>query len=301
MVFSVGDSLCSRYSMAMSLCSVMAMALVVCHHLPTYPQGGILEWGVPWFYFASGFWYAAKPRKLSAEILKRIRTLLVPYFLLNAIWFPVLFLANWVGWKYLGAERVVDGSAASVIRCLGFNPWAWPALVPTWFLRALFVASIGVGGIWAVLDAVVQEGRQPRIVLRALTALVLWAVVLMRHRWCPVDGHWADFFVFGVPLYGMACFALGGFTSTMVGVDGSLAIHPFVTTVRRHLMPVYVLHAIVIVVCGWVARAAGAYDILLTINGDAAMWIVGVVGALLLGEAVRRCSPRFAELIFGGR
>jgi len=291
----------NQLSIAMSLCSVMAMALVVCHHLPTHPQGGILEWGVPWFYFASGFWYDAKPRKWNAEILKRARTLLVPYFLLNAIWFPILFLANWAGWKYLGAERVVDGSAASIIRCLGFNPWAWPALVPTWFLRALFVASIGVAGIWSVLDAEVLKGRKPRIVLRALTALVLWSVVLMRHRWCPADGNWADFFVFGVPLYGMACFALGGFASTVAGIDCSHAVHPFVVGIRRHLMPVYVLHAIVIVVCGWIARVAGLYERLLTINGDVAMWIVGVAGALLLGEEIRRCSPRFAELIFGGR
>ena len=63
---------------------------------------------------------------------KRVRSLLVPYFLWNLIWFPVLFLSNWIGWKYFGAERVVDGSVDSIVRCLGFSPWRWPARARGW-------------------------------------------------------------------------------------------------------------------------------------------------------------------------
>ena len=288
-------------SIAMSFLGVMAMGLVICHHLPTHPQGGILEWGVPWFYFASGFWYAAKHRKWCEEIGKRARTLLVPYFLLNAIWFPILLLANWLGWKYLGAERVVDGSAASLVRCLGLCPWAWPALVPTWFLRSLFVASFLVAGVWTALDAALGNGRKARIVARALVALALWSVVMTMRTWCPADGHWADIFVFGIPLHGMACFALGGLVSTIIDIKDCGQVPSLAVMIRRQMMPVYVLHAVVIVVCGWIARAAGCYGKLLTLPGDIAMWLTGVAGAIVLGEAMRRRMPRFSKLVFGGR
>lgn len=288
-------------SIAMSLISVMAMGLVICHHLPTHQQGGILEWGVPWFYFASGFWYASKPRKFRGEMAKRIQTLLVPYFLLNAIWFPILFFANWIGWKYLGVDRVVDGSVPSIVRCLGLCPWAWPALVPTWFLRSLFVAVFLVAGVWAAFGSMLRNGRKARIAVQASVALVMWSVVLTRHSWCSTDGHWADFFVFGVPLHGMACFALGGLVSTLIDVEGCVSVPALAATIRRQVMPVYVLHAVVIVACGWIARAAGCYDKLLTLPGDVVMWFVGVVGAIFLGEIMRRNMSKFAGLVFGGR
>lgn len=292
---------CQFASIAMSLISVMAMGLVICHHLPTHPQGGILEWGVPWFYFASGFWYAAKPRKWGEEIVKRVRNLLVPYFLLNAIWFPILFIANWLGWNYMGAERVVDGSVASVVRCLGLCPWAWPALVPTWFLRSLFVASFLIASVWTAFDAATRNSRMAKITTRALVAIALWSVVLTRHSWCPTDGHWADFFVFGVPLHGMACFALGGVVSIMLDIKESRYVSSVAVLIRRQMMPVYVLHAVVIVVCGWIARVIGCYGKLLTLSGDAAMWFAGVAGAIALGEGMRRYLPKFSGLVFGGR
>ena len=262
-----------KWSLAMSFLGVVAMGLVVCHHLPTQPRGGVLEWGVPWFYFASGFWYASKLRKWREEISKRISSLLVPYYLLNVIWFPILFLANWIGWKYLGAERVVDGGLYSSVRCLGLSPWSWPALVPTWFLRSLFVATVVVAGIWAAFDAVTCNSRWARVVIRALVAAMLWAIVFTMPIWCPADGHWVDFFVFGVPLHGMACFAMGGLVSSALYVGDCGSVHPFAARIRRQMMPVYVLHAVVIVACG----------------------------AILLGEALRRCSPSTAKLLFGGR
>ena len=130
--------------------SAVALGLVVAHHVPSLPQGGILGFGVPWFFFASGFWMMKEDFDWSGEVCKRVKNLLIPYYLWNVVWFPILFGCNWIGWRYCGANRVVDGSWECVIRCLGLSPWQWPALVPTWFLRALFVVVLVVGGLWHI-------------------------------------------------------------------------------------------------------------------------------------------------------
>lgn len=84
----------------------------------------------------------------------RVRTLLVPYYLWNFIWFPILFFFNWIGWRYFGAERVVDGSVMCVLRCLGLSIIGPPALVPTWYLRALFVAVSIISCLDYILNCV---------------------------------------------------------------------------------------------------------------------------------------------------
>lgn len=283
----------------MSGLSVVAMGLAICHHLPTHPQGGVLEWGVPWFFFASGFWYGGKPRCWKAEMGKRVRSLLAPYFLWNLIWFPILFTANWLGWRLCGAERVVDGSLASIIRCLGFNPCQWPALVPTWFLRSLFVAVAVVGGAWS-LGSHLQRWRHGESAWRVVVAVLFVSIHAARKCWMPTDPTW-DFFVFGVPLHGMMCFAIGGLVSSAFGRLPNENQGKIASVIRRQLMPVYVLHAVVIVFAGWIAKALGRFGELATIQGDVAMWFVGVIGAVAIGEVMRRKMPNAARILFGGR
>ena len=135
----------------MTVVSLLALGTVVCLHLPSLPQHWMLDWAVPWFFFAGGFWYARSAKPYGEQVRGRVKSLLVPYCLWNLAWFPILFVANWLGTRYCGASRVVDGSAACVFRCLGLNPCAWPALVPTWFLRALFAAVVVVGGVERLL------------------------------------------------------------------------------------------------------------------------------------------------------
>lgn len=281
--------------------SAAALGLVVCLHLPSFPKWGVLKFAVPWFFFASGFWYGRRPRKWSDEMRKRVRSLLVPYFLWNLIWFPVLFLSNWIGWKYFGAERIVDGSFDSIARCLGFSLWRWPALVPTWFLRALFVVVAIVGGLWACCASARKIGRYGEVVCRIVVACVLSAIALSVNSWCP-DGHvWKGSFEYGVPLHGMACFAIGGVVALASDGDDDCTSDGVWAFLRRQMMPIYLLHAIVIMVCGWLAKALGRFDFLTTACGDVIMWLVAVSGAIALGWTMRRFMPRMAEILFGGR
>ena len=66
-------------------------------------------------------------------------------------------------------------------------------------------------------------------------------------------------------------------------------------------MPVYLLHAPVIVTLGWGAKALHRFDLLTTAMGDAVMWVVGVSGAVVLGEILRRQAPCMTVVLFGGR
>ena len=290
-----------------TIAGAFAMGCVVAHHVPSLPNGGILQFGVPWFFFASGFWMGFKFLGCDGntvgvwkrECARRVRTLIVPYFLWNLIWFPILFAANWLGWKYCGAERLVDGSTDSIMRCLGLSVWQWPALVPTWFLRSLFVASVVVGGVWALLG--VGGGRRLGNMGRmVVAAAVFWGFWLVMEKFGPSGIWWNGFFCFGIPVFGMACFVTGG------AIASFLRSRPesggaWVSFVRRQMMPVYLLHVPVILMISWIARATGGYQYLTDVGGCVLLGCIGVIGAVVAGEMMRLFLPNTTKVLFGNR
>ena len=283
--------------MVMTVVSLLALGTVVCLHLPSLPRHWMLDWAVPWFFFASGFWYARSAKPYGEQVRARVKSLLVPYCLWNLAWFPILFAANWLGTRYCGASRVVDGSAACVFRCLGLNPCAWPALVPTWFLRALFAVVVVVGGVERLLAFGVRRAAAVRLVVCGF----FWGVYMTCDLWMPAGEAWRGFFSFGLPHFGCAWFATGLALAEVTRGHGQAPSAPWIRAARRQMMPVYLLHAPVIVTLGWGAKALHRFDLLTTAIGDAVMWVVGVGGAVVLGEALRRAAPRLAVVLFGGR
>lgn len=286
-----------KTSLIFTVISAIAMGLVVAQHLPSLPSNALLDLGVPWFFFASGFWmsrHIERAQDWQDQIRRRVKSLIVPYFLWNLIWFPILFTCNWIGWKYFNIHLVIDGSIPCFLRCLGFSPYAWPALVPTWFLRSVFVAAVVVGGFWVLL-----RGRSGRI----FTAVALWGIYFLRLKLGPFGSMWDGFFKFGLPLLGCSCFALGGaleimFCRDRICVDN---VPLWVKFIRRQMMPVFFLHVIVIVPCGWIAKAFGRFDLLRNIYGDIIMWFFGILGAILIGEVMRKYVPKTTGILFGGR
>lgn len=287
---------------------VFAMGCVVAHHVPTPSDSGLLGVGVPWFFFASGFWMGFRfldgdgVGAWKRECARRVRTLLLPYFIWNLMWFPILFAANWVGWRYCGAERVVDGSVDSIVRCLGLSVWQWPALVPTWFLRSLFVASVLVGGVWTLLGLVKSDSgrRLVKAVRMIAAAIAFWGIWWIVERHGPSGGWWDGFFCFGIPAFGMACFATGGAVAAVVGKRPESG-GGFVSIIRRQMMPVFLLHVPVILMISWVARAVGQYHHLMDVRGSVVIGVAGVVGAIVAGEMMRAFMPRVTGVLFGGR
>ena len=286
-----------KLSVEVTLVSAVAMAAVVCQHLPTLPKSVLFDWAVPWFFFASGFWYAQSERSYSEQVRRRVRTLLVPYFLWNVIWFPILFCADWLGSRYFQAPNNVSLSIPCLVRCLGLDPTDWPALVPTWYLRALFVAVVAIGG----LDVLARRFRAPQVV-RLIVCAVLWTSVATQASWMPDGASWRGFFSFGVPLVGCACLATGLLAGSCPRLSRtSSSAPPWLAVVRRQMMPIYLLHVPVILSVCWLARALGIFGLLATTGGDVAMWFVAVLGAIASGLAMKRCFPRLHVILFGGR
>lgn len=291
-----------------TIIGVFAMGCVVAHHVPLLPNGGILKFGVPWFFFASGFWMGGKflaagidvMEIWNREIKKRFRTLLLPYFIWNMMWFPVLFAANWIGWRYCGVERIVDGSADSIIRYLGFSIWRMPALVPTWFLRSLFVACVIVGLVWTGFGKCGNSGRSTWIVRMVMAAVVFWAIEFTLEKYDPVGVWWKGFLCFGIPVYGMACFATGGAVAAMMRSRPESG-GGIVSMIRRQMMPVFLLHVPVILMISWILRALGKMVFLADPLANVFLGIVGVTGAIAIGEMMRAFMPRVTYVLFGGR
>lgn len=187
------------------------MVLVLIIHLPTVSASwlegwrwwmvdGVCQWAVPWFFLVSGIMFRVTDGggAVIAEVRKRIGTLLVPFFVLNAIWLPVMMGLNWIGTRYFGYQAVVTTSWHWVVRGLGLSPVNWPIDVPTWFLRALFVVVAIVGGIWSQVRFTRTRGL--------LVAAMFWGVYELQRVYWPEA---TDFFVFGVNLRGLALFSTG--------------------------------------------------------------------------------------------
>lgn len=101
-------------------------------------QEGASEWvrfvwgvSVPYFFASAIFWQCVrveKFEKLSREILRLVKRLLVPYFIwcvLGSMWSIALHGVQLDGWEAL--------------RYVGLHPFRDPAYQPLWFLRNLFV------------------------------------------------------------------------------------------------------------------------------------------------------------------
>ena len=85
--------------------------MVVCLHLPSSPKHWLLDCAMPWFFLASGYWYSRSSKSFGENVRERVRSLLVPYYLWNILWFPILFSVHWIGLRYCGTDRAVDFSS----------------------------------------------------------------------------------------------------------------------------------------------------------------------------------------------
>ena len=240
-----------------------------------------------------------------------MKSLLLPYYLWNVLWFPILFIFNWIGWRYFGANRVVDGSIECIVRCMGLSPFDWPALVPTWFLRALFAAVVVVGlADRACRQIMSTEHMFLKVpVSRWLVCLLCWMMYL---AWLLLDHKETllhSFLVFGLPLGGCAWFSMGMVVGEIMHsatdegenvVSSGERNRKWIACIRRQIMPVYLIHVPVILFVEWGCKAFHVYDRMETIAGDVMMWFVSVGGAIVIGEFMRRLCPRFARLLLGG-
>ncbi|HYH16690.1 MAG TPA: acyltransferase family protein, partial [Flavisolibacter sp.] len=108
---------------------------------------GLFRFRIPMLFAISGYLFAVYDNKPHKErILKRVRTLLVPYFLWSVIGLlTAVLLANW-SWTEAAVYRTHLQPVSKPFSQYGFSDWAsallWPTAFQLWFIRCLFVYNL---------------------------------------------------------------------------------------------------------------------------------------------------------------
>lgn len=161
---------------------------------------GLCRIAVPWFFFASGFFLAGhfgEEGWYTREVLKRVKTLLVP-FVLWAIIGLGIGTCMWYGIQKLGYTCGVrspfeSGVISAFQKALGFD-LSRINIGPIWFLRMLFMLVL-----------------VSPIICRLIGCLgfVLPVVVLLGYGVYDTIWHFSDFWEYLISLRGVAYFVLG--------------------------------------------------------------------------------------------
>lgn len=106
---------------------------------------GLTVMPVPVFFMISGFLLAYKIKGGESWLMivkKRFHTLLIPYWLLSIIWFPIYFGAHYIGVMFWGADGSAETmklNAYNVFSGLGMLPWESSVLPVMWYVKSLFL------------------------------------------------------------------------------------------------------------------------------------------------------------------
>lgn len=176
MKMEVSDSL-SRRIMNMG---VVAIVLIVCGHYGWHVTNrfesisyalikAIWRFATPAFFVTSGFFLARRTEDAGwwkRECVKRVRSLLVPYFVWSLIGVLVIGLLTVAANCYAGRDLLfaVRCHSLQLVTDMGLNPCRLPFVGPLWYLRALFVLVLlspvikRFNGIWWLAGVFVVYG-----------------------------------------------------------------------------------------------------------------------------------------------
>ena len=303
--------------------------------LERFGHYGLFACAVPFFFLCSGYFLARHFEEKGwwlRECQKRLKTLLVPY----VVWGTVLGV---MGVVLTASANILHGRALFhglhvtnlCIEVLGLVPTDWPKLVPLWYLRALilyvlispfllyFVRRLGWGWVivafslsfWVDLQVLpsgmelfftrffsiwglawfslglcfrLKGGLVPKrgyyLGLLGAFMLVAFSAVFQRYRGYEV---WRILQYGYVPL-----FMWGGWMMVP-----ETAFPRWLTT---STFPIYLMHILL-----WVPFDAVIKTQCNTLVLWITKWIIGVSGPMIVALVLRRCFPRSANVLFGGR
>lgn len=297
---------------------------------------------VPFFFAASGFFLAghfAEKGWYKTEIAKRVRSLVVPYF----VW-TVLFAAIGVGASViigllsgnslLGAFEDYYGPLKTVVwQMTGLDLFHMPLMAQIWYLRALFCL--------VVVSPVFVYGLR---LGRLFFMLFVFAFHLFLCSYLPLTTPWGEFarrtiggggifyFVLGMAIRlgvvtspgrivssgiaalgwglmgGRVFFDINGLVQTALA---PCALYAFWLLMPRTLSfksvtslsyPIFLLHTPVIAVWDMTMPILAKFGMAFSKGGLVlSNLFVGIVGSCLIARFLLRCLPRFANFCFSGR
>lgn len=126
--------------------------LVVCYHAPTngmfittWIKGVLGKIAVPVFFVISGFLLGVHVNEdgwYRDAIRKRVRTLVIPFFALNILWFPIKYGIHFIAVRWFGASDASNSMNLTLYNFFyytGILPWGDNVVVGLWYVKALFI------------------------------------------------------------------------------------------------------------------------------------------------------------------
>lgn len=180
------------------------------HFLRGYVPGAFLAMAVPTFFAISGFLLAGgcgKPGWYKTALTKRVKTLLVPYVILNCLYFPIFWAVHAVAVSRFGADgsaSVMTLSWRTPFEILGFPFFGEPAIGPLWYIATLMYFVVFSPLLFCVL-------RKSRLhaCLAVLTTIVIFAAWHSIKSTFAMPAGLGHFLYFGFSLWGLIFFTMG--------------------------------------------------------------------------------------------
>ena len=293
--------------------------------------GAVLRVAVPFFFCAAGFWLAGRFKDngwWKQAVISRAKSLLIPYFFLNAVWFTWMI--------------VYSGDIGSVAKAFGFVRGEYPALPHLWFMWRLFLLVLVSPICWLIIN----KGRW----VAYGTSAIVYLLLAGRALYIGYDGSCMPSilmpFKYIIPPVGLVGFMVGatmrvyGLPRVTKSVGALLAVSGLVVLFVSHTvvlggvsrialfyigMPIYLLGSWVCMPAigapNWIVRntfaiyifhwvffwfvdkcsvALGCRDVLNTIWGYFILPSLAVVVSCGLAELLKK-SKTLGFLLMGGR
>lgn len=301
--------------------ALVGMFLVVCIHctssfkatngyLWAFGYDGFFRVAVPFFFLVSGAFLGRHVDEAGwwrREALKRCRSLVVPYF----VWLALFFVFRTTLLKIVGVPVDLSWNALAVD--FGLNPLEYPGLRPLWYVRALFglvlISPIFVWlarrvcgwlfllalpfGDWTFFPLGIAFGMgvidleltRPR----AAVILGVGCVVMAVGAFCSGTGWgWSGLCSLALPFL----------------VIGGVNLAPDVEVPREvagTAFPIYLMHMFVVSSIGLLIRNQGWQGGWLEVPVVVGGAVISYVAAMCVALVLRRKSPAFNGILWGGR
>ena len=207
-------SIDKELSRRMSVMSFICACMIVLIHCTPHPNNGSWQWwvinllggdglcriAVPWFFLASGFFLGGcfnEEGWYKRAVIKRVRSLLVPFFIWAIIGLVVSF-CMWYGIQCVGYKSQMPnpfsaGVVNAIVTSLGFN-LNKINIGPIWYLRMLFILVL--------ISPIISKGIKKFKCLLPIILFIIYGIYDTVY-------HFSNFWEYVISIRGIAYFSIG--------------------------------------------------------------------------------------------